>query len=214
MHIKICCIGSIEEADLAIRYGATAVGLVSQMPSSRGVIPDDRIAEIAAHIPRGVQTFLLTSRTDPADILAHHRLIRPDALQLVDRIPPDTLDILRRELPGTCLVRVVHVGGPAAVAEARRVEPYCDALLLDSGQPDAPQRELGGTGRVHDWSISAEIVASSSIPVYLAGGLTPGNVRQAIDRVRPFGVDVCSSLRPHGRLEEELLAQFVAAAVR
>jgi phosphoribosylanthranilate isomerase len=212
MRIKICCVGSVEEADLAIRYGASAVGLVSQMPSGRGVIPDDKIAEISAHIPEGISSFLLTSRTDPAAIVAHHRLTRTDTLQLVDRVSPGTLGVLRRELPGIELVRVVHVTGPAAVAEARLVDPFCDALLLDSGRPDSPRRDLGGTGRVHDWSISAEIVSSCSTPVYLAGGLTPENVREAIRRVRPFGVDVCSSLRPRGHLEEELLAKFVAAA--
>jgi len=212
IRIKICCIGSVEEAELAIRYGVSAVGLVSHMPTARGVISDDKIAEIAARVPQGVQSFLLTSRTEPSAIVAHHRLTRTDVLQLVDRVSPETLGVLRRELPGIQLVRVVHVTGPAALAEARLVEPFCDALLLDSGQPDAPRRELGGTGRIHDWSISAEIVSSCSTPVYLAGGLSPENVREAIRKVRPFGVDVCSGLRPRGHLEEELLARFVAAA--
>jgi phosphoribosylanthranilate isomerase len=93
------------------------------------------------------------------------------------------------------------------------VAPEVDALLLDSGNQSLPVKELGGTGRTHDWSVSRRIVEAAPVPVYLAGGLTPDNVGEAVRRVRPFGVDVCSGVRSGGRLDEARLAAF-AAAVR
>ena len=211
MRVKVCCISSEEEAALAIQYGAHALGLVSEMPSGVGVIPDARIREIAETIPPCVSAFLLTARLDPEAIIAQQREARVDTIQLVDRVSFPALRNLRSSLPGVSLVQVIHVTGRDAIADAASVEPLVDALLLDSGNPDGPLRELGGTGRVHDWAISARIVAEVGCPVFLAGGLRPDNVAQAIREVRPFGVDVCSGLRPNGPLDEQLLASFFSA---
>ncbi|WP_420449399.1 phosphoribosylanthranilate isomerase [Candidatus Palauibacter sp.] len=90
--------------------------------------------------------------------------------------------------------------------------PLVDALLLDSGNPDLPVRQLGGTGRVHDWNHSRTIVERADCPVYLAGGLRPTNVAAALDAVRPFGVDVCSGVRTDGLLDEALLQRFMREA--
>ncbi|MCY3599365.1 MAG: phosphoribosylanthranilate isomerase [Gemmatimonadetes bacterium] len=210
--VKICCIGSPEEAALAARCGATAIGLVSAMPSGPGVIDEAMIRRIAAAAPRDVATFLLTSRTDPEEIAAQQRRIRADALQLVDRLESEALRSLRRRLPGVSLVQVVHVRGEDSVEEAVAVAPLVDAVLLDSGNPDLPVRQLGGTGRVHDWSHSRAIVERAGCPVYLAGGLRPTNVAAALRAVRPFGVDVCSGVRTDGRLDEGLLRGFMRAA--
>ncbi len=208
MRVKICCISSIEEAELAVAYGADALGLVSQMPSGMGVIPDARIRRIAETIPPGVSSFLLTSRRDSQSIVAQQREAGVDTIQLVDRITPAELRRLRSCLPGISLVQVVHVTSSDAIAAAASVAPFVDAILLDTGTPDGPVRELGGTGRVHDWDISARIVAEVACPVFLAGGLRSENVGQAIRRVRPFAVDVCSGLRTDNRLDERLLASF------
>jgi phosphoribosylanthranilate isomerase len=211
MRVKICCITSLEEAELAIHHGAHALGFVSRMPTSEGVIPDDRIRELAATIPPGVRRFLLTCKRDPAEVARQVRHAGTDTVQLVDRMATADLTRLRAELPEVSVVQVVHVTGPPAIAEAEEVEPYVDAILLDSGTPDAPVRELGGTGRPHDWSISAEIVRRVARPVFLAGGLGPDNVAEAICQVQPYGVDVCSRLRLDGRLDECLLARFFSA---
>ena len=211
MRVKICCISSVAEAQMAIRYGAQAVGFVSEMPSGVGVIPDDRIREIVKTIPPGIRSFLLTSRRDADLIVAQQRHTCVDTIQLVDRVGEVELEKLRSSLPGVSLVQVIHVTGPGALAEAVSVAPLVDAILLDSGTPDGPVRELGGTGRVHDWEVSARIVARLDRPVFLAGGLRPDNVAQAIRKVRPFGVDVCSGLRPAGFLDEKLLASFFEA---
>jgi phosphoribosylanthranilate isomerase len=210
-RIKICCIASRAEAALAIRYGASAIGLVSAMPSGPGVLPEKRIAEIAATVPPGVASCLLTSQTSVAGIVDQQRRLRVNTLQLCDRLGEGTHRELREALPGVALVQVVHVAGEEAIAEAAGVAPQVDAILLDSGNQGRAVKELGGTGRRHDWSISRRVVDAVPVPVYLAGGLRPDNVAEAVSTVRPFGVDVCSGIRSAGRLDEDKLAAFVAA---
>lgn len=207
--VKICCIASREEATLAIRHGASALGLVSAMPSGPGVIEETEIAHIVAGVPAGTATFLLTSRTDPEAIAEQQGRTRVDTIQLVDRLESAALRRLRELLPDVSLVQVVHVRGPGSVAEAAAVAPLVDAILLDSGNPDLAVKELGGTGRTHEWTHSRAIVERVDRPVYLAGGLTSSNVAAAIAAVRPFGVDLCSGVRTGGRLDETLLRHFM-----
>ncbi len=214
MRIKICCISSVEEARLAIECGADALGLVSEMPSGPGVIDEALISEIAAVTPPPIATFLLTSKQDPDAIIDQQRRCRVNTIQICDALDLDSYPRLREGMPGVALVQVIHVRGDASVAEACAVAPCVDVLLLDSGNPDAAVPELGGTGRVHNWDISREIVASVDRPVFLAGGLTPGNVGDAIARVSPFGVDLCSGVRTDGKLDAAKLKAFIAAARR
>jgi phosphoribosylanthranilate isomerase len=213
-RIKICCIQSVEEAKLAVRAGAHAVGLVSAMPSGPGVIDDETIADLASRLPPPVGSFLLTSETSPAAITDQYRRFRPTALQFVDPMEPSAAARLRERLPAPRFVPVVHVTGPASIEEAEALAPHADALLLDSGTPDAAPdepRRLGGTGKTHDWAISREIVERVDTPVFLAGGLDPTNVAEAIREVRPFGVDVCSGVRTEGSLDTFKLAAFIQA---
>jgi phosphoribosylanthranilate isomerase len=208
-RIKICCIQSVEEAQLAIRYGASAIGLVSAMPSGFGPISQDLIAEIVPHIPSGVSTFLLTSRQDAVSIIAQQQRTRVSTLQLVDRVPIETYRELRRALPDIAIVQAIHVLGEGSVLEASTVAPFVNAILLDSGNPNLPVKELGGTGRTHDWGTSRRIRDDVAIPIYLAGGLKPENVAEAIHKVRPYAVDVCGGVRTNGKLDERKLALFV-----
>jgi phosphoribosylanthranilate isomerase len=214
IRIKVCCIQSSDEARLAVRAGADALGLVSAMPSGPGPIPDERIAAIAARVPPPVATFLLTSEMHAPAIVEQHRRCRTGVIQLVDRIEGDDYATLRRELPGVRLVQVVHVLGESALEEAAALAPQVDALLLDSGNPGLAIKELGGTGRVHDWKVARAIVEAAGVPVFLAGGLRPDNVREAIERVGPFALDVCTGVRTGGRLDEAKLHAFFAAAGR
>jgi phosphoribosylanthranilate isomerase len=213
-RVKICCISSREEAALAVRYGAAALGLVSAMPSGPGVISDDLAREIAASVPPGVASFLLTSRQRAADIIEQQRHVRANTLQIVDRLTHGTYQDLRAALPGIALVQVVHVQGEESVAEALSVAPDVDAILLDSGNQRLAVKELGGTGRTHDWTLSRRIVEQAGKPVYLAGGLKPENVRAAVEQVGPFGLDICSGVRTAGRLDERKLAAFFEEAER
>jgi phosphoribosylanthranilate isomerase len=172
-RIKVCCIASVAEARLAASLGASALGLVAAMPSGPGPIDDALIATIATHVPPPVSRFLLTSRTAPGDVVAHVRATHVDTVQLVDAVPEATYTALREALPHVRIVQVLHVEGEAQIAEARRAAPHVHALLLDSGRPSAKVKELGGTGRVHDWSVSAEIVRAVDVPVFLAGACAP-----------------------------------------
>jgi phosphoribosylanthranilate isomerase len=208
-RVKICCIASIEEANLAISVGADALGLVAAMPSGPGPIPDMQIAAIAATVPPGVATFLLTSETSAIAIADHVRRTRPTTVQIVSHIDPAESAKLAALVPPVKRVQVIHVEGPEVQKLIALYAPHVDAFLLDSGRPSALVRELGGTGRVHDWSVSAALVQTSPIPVFLAGGLTPANVGEAIRRVRPFGVDLCSGVRTDGRLDPAKLAAFM-----
>ena len=206
--VKVCCIQSVEEANLAIQAGASAIGLVSAMPSGPGVISDELIATIAKKIPPGIETFLLTSKQDVDDIIKQHNSCRTTTIQFVDTIPPEAYEILHRELPQIKLVQVIHVTGQGSIEKAKRFASYVDAILLDSGNPDLVIKELGGTGRTHNWDISYEICRSVDTPVYLAGGLNPENVTQAIEHVNPFGLDICSGLRTDGKLDKYKLTLF------
>jgi phosphoribosylanthranilate isomerase len=212
VRVKICCIASVDEARLAIAHGADALGLIGPMPSGPGPIADDAIAEIAAMVPPPVATFLLTAEIAPEAIVAHARRCRTNTLQLVERIETAHYAGLRDALPATKLVQVIHVTGPEALDEACRVAPHVDAVLLDSGRPHDPVRVLGGTGQVHDWRISRQIVDALDRPVFLAGGLRADNAARAIDGVRPFGLDVCTGVRTDWRLDAPKLGAFMAAA--
>ncbi|NNG15540.1 MAG: phosphoribosylanthranilate isomerase [Gemmatimonadales bacterium] len=213
-RVKICCIASRAEAQMAMEHGAQALGLVSAMPSGPGVIDERTIAEIASEVPPPIGTFLLTSETEAGVLAAQQRRCRTNTLQLCDRVSIEALAELRIMLPGIRIVQVVHITGPAAVEEALKASSHVDALLLDSGRPDAAVRELGGTGRVHDWELSREIRDRAPVPIFLAGGLEPQNVGEAIRAVRPFGIDVCSGVRTGGRLDQEKLTAFCGAVAR
>lgn len=208
-RVKICCISSRQEAATAIRYGAAALGLVSEMPSGPGVISEDQIAEIAASVPPPVSTFLLTSKTTVEEVAGQVLRCRTNTVQIVDEFSEPYGD-LRKAIPGVKIVQVIHVSGERSVNDALSIASQVDALLLDSGNPMLETKELGGTGRVHDWAISRMIVDSAVCPVFLAGGLNSGNVAQAIEAVRPFGLDLCSSVRTEGKLDESKLSDFFA----
>ena len=205
---KICCIGSVQEAELAIRYGASAVGLVSGMPSGPGIISEDLIAQIAGIVPPAVSSFLLTSQQDTEAIIAQQRRCGVNAIQLCDRLESGSYHDFREALPGIAIVQVIHVTGPDSIKEALDVARQVDGLLLDSGNPALPVKELGGTGRTHDWGISKQIRNSVNVPIFLSGGLNPGNVAEAWGQVSPFGVDVCTGVRTNGNLDEPKLARF------
>ena len=197
-RVKICCIRSVEEA------------WMSSMPSGPGVISEERIAEIAEAVPLPIATFLLTCAQDARTVIEQQRRCGTNTIQLCDGIDHDAYAEVRSELPGIALVQVVHVSGEESIAEARAAAPFVDAILLESGNQKAAVKELGGTGRTHDWRISRKIREAVGVPVYLAGGLRPENVAQAIEAVQPFAVDLCSGVRTDGELDEGKLRRFFA----
>lgn len=207
-RIKICCIGSLEEAWMAIEHGADALGLVSEMPSGPGVISEDLIQLIAARIPPAVSSFLLTCKQDTHSIIAQQRRAGVNTIQICDRLESGSYEDLRQALPGISLIQVIHVNGAEAVDEAMEIASHVNGILLDSGNQGLAVKELGGTGRTHDWSLSARIRESVGVPVFLAGGLNANNIWEAVREVGPFGVDVCSGVRTNGKLDEDKLSNF------
>jgi len=213
IRIKICCISSLAEAQTAISFGADAIGLVGKMPSGQGVITDDLICSIAKSVPPPVATFLLTSETSSVGIVSHHRKVNTSTIQIVDALKLGSYRNIREQLPNVKIVQVIHVIDERSVDEAVQISEQIDALLLDSGNPNLAVKELGGTGRTHNWSLSRKIVEQSKVPVFLAGGLNAENVREAIETVQPFGVDVCSGVRTDCKLDEWKLEAFFKAVL-
>lgn len=210
-RIKICCIADKAEAAMAISYGADAIGLVGKMPSGPGPIADDLIKQIAVTVPPPIATFLLTSEQTASGIIEHHGRTHTNTIQIVDELTDRSYQEIRNALPNVKLVQVIHVVGEQSVEEAAELAEYVDAILLDSGNPMLAVKELGGTGRRHDWKVSRKIVETCGKPVFLAGGLNAENVREAIKTVEPFGLDLCSGVRTDGKLNKKKLEQFCLA---
>ncbi|NHZ86120.1 MAG: phosphoribosylanthranilate isomerase [Planctomycetia bacterium] len=209
IKVKICCIQSIAEAQIAINNDAYAIGLVSKMPSGPGVISESKIREIAKWAPDNIKTVLLTSLQNADEIIEQHKYCKTDVLQLVDSQKIETYRTLKKELPDIELMQVIHVNDERSITESIEISKYVDLLLLDSGNPNLETKELGGTGKTHNWQISREIVDQVDVPVFLAGGLNPNNVKEAIQTVKPFGVDVCSGVRTDGKIDAVKVRRFI-----
>jgi phosphoribosylanthranilate isomerase len=212
IRVKICCISSEEEARIAIDFGASAIGLVARMPSGPGPISDDMIRQIAKTVPPPVATFMLTSETSVEKIIEHHHRTNTNTIQIVDKLSSGTYPQLKTALPDIKIVQVIHVIDESSVDEAFEISHLVDAILLDSGNPKLKIKELGGTGRVHNWKISRRITEIAKCPVFLAGGLNPENVRDAVEEVQPFAVDVCSGVRTEGHLDRKKVELFIKNA--
>jgi len=209
VRIKICCISSIFEALTAIELGADAIGLVGRMPSGPGPISDELIKQIAQVVPPPIATFLLTSETSASEIIKHHYRTNTNTIQIVDLLSDGTYSQIKEALPYVKIVQVIHVIDSKSVDLAIKLSESVDALLLDSGNPNLKIKELGGTGRVHNWKLSRQIRDNSKCPIFLAGGLNPDNVKQAIEEVRPYAIDICSGVRTNGALDKNKLSAFM-----
>lgn len=213
IRTKLCCIQDARELQHAVAAGADALGFVGQGLSGPEVIDDDAaIASLVAQVPPPVDPWLLTRETDPIALVTQVTTTGVKTVQLCDRVTASTAAALRAAVPGVRLVQVIHVAGPETLEDARDAAQHADALLLDSGAP--AEGAWGGTGRTHDWSVSAAVVEATDRPVILAGGLRPDNVGEAIATVRPWMVDLCSGIRRDGVLDPALAGAFVAAVGR
>ena len=201
VKVKICCISSIEEAKLAVAYGAAAIGLVGRMPSGPGIITDELIHAIAKTVPPPIQTFLLTSETTTDNIIEHHKKVNTTTIQIVDALSGREYHKIREAIPNVQLVQVIHVLDEGSIKEAIEISEFVDAILLDSGNPNLPTKVLGGTGKTHNWDLSKKIREEISLPVFLAGGINKDNIKKAIEYVQPYGIDLCSSVRTNGQLD-------------
>jgi len=208
MWLKVCCIQNKDEAAIAFRQGATHLGLVGAMPTGIGPISDERIIEITKDFNDRLKTVLLTSEKTSSSIVQHAKKVGSNALQIVREISLQDLAAVKNELKDIQLIQVVHVQDTSAIKRAVSFSDIADAILLDSGNPG--NQTLGGTGNVHNWDVSKEIVAAVSKPVFLAGGIGPENVAKAIEHVHPRGIDLCSALRTNNKLSEDRLSRLVS----
>ena len=208
IKVKICCISSLQEAELAIELGASAIGLVSEMPSGPGVISENLISEIATSVPKNIDTFLLTSKQSSKEIVEQLKRCKTNTVQIVDNLVSGSYSIIRNEIPKIKIVQVLHVQNEKSIEDALKIQNSVDAILLDSGNQNLEIKELGGTGKTHNWEISKAIVEQIKIPLYLAGGLNSQNIIEAITKVKPYGVDLCSSVRTNGKLDKQKLTEF------
>ena len=211
VKVKICCISSIEEARLAVAYGAAAIGLVGRMPSGPGIITDELIHAIAKTVPPPIQTFLLTSETTTDNIIEHHKKVNTTTIQIVDALSGREYHKIREAIPNLQLVQVIHVLDEGSIKEAIEISEFVDAILLDSGNPNLPTKVLGGTGKTHNWDLSKKIREKISLPIFLAGGINKDNIKKAIEHVQPYGIDLCSSVRTNGQLDESKLEELFKA---
>ena len=145
-RIKICCITSKDEADTAIRCGASALGLVSKMPSGPGVISEELITQIASSVPPPIDTFLLTSKQDEKSIIEQQRRCRTNTIQICDGLISGNYQKLKEALPGISIVQVIHVTGRDSIEEAVSVAPHVDAILLDLGNQSSPTKNSEAPG--------------------------------------------------------------------
>ena len=211
VKVKICCISSIEEASLAIAHGAAAIGLVGRMPSGPGIITDELIHSIAKTVLPPIDSFLLTSETTAEKVIEHHKKVNTTTIQIVDALTDRQYYKIREAIPYVKLVQVIHVLDENSIKEAIEISEFVDAILLDSGNPNLSTKVLGGTGKIHNWDLSKKIRENISIPTYLAGGINKDNIRMAIDHVQPYGIDLCSSVRTNGQLDERKLEELFKA---
>jgi phosphoribosylanthranilate isomerase len=205
VKVKFCCISIIEEARLAVAYGAAAIGLVGRMPSGPGIIKDELIHAIAKTVPPPTHTFLLTSETTTDNIIEHHKKVNTTTIQIVDALSGREYHKIREAIPNVQLVQVIHVLDEGSIKEAIEISEFVDAILLDSGNPNLPTKVLGGTGKTHNWDLSKKIREKISLPIFLAGGINKDNIKKAIEHVQPYGIDLCSSVRTNGQLDESKL---------
>jgi len=212
VFVKVCGIRTWEEANTALDCGATALGfLVGLTHRAEDGIGEAEARGIVRRLPAQAQAVLVTHLNDPERVAELAASIGAKTIQVHGEMAVTDLRRLCALLaPESRLLKAVHVTGEDALRRALDYASDADALVLDTRTAD----RLGGTGQTHDWSVSARIVAAvAPLPVYLAGGLRPENVAEAVARVRPAGVDVNSGVEDsNGQKDAERMRAFVARA--
>lgn len=203
-RVKICGIMSRPDLSYALAAGADAVGFVVEIDSSRHCLSAGEAADLIRLVPIYCKSVAVINPVDVDDALHLAEQIGAEALQVHGSLSPVDL----AELKGQVHQKIIAaVAGQPGGEEARRYADVADAILLDS----MVEGTLGGTGKVHDWQVSAEIAASLKVPVILAGGLHSGNVAEAIERVKPYAVDVSSGTETEGRKDPAKISSFLQA---
>ncbi len=213
MRIKICGIKTEADVEIVIKAGADAAGLlVGQLHTSTDFILPSTALRLSGLLPPFITPVIVTHLVDAISILDIVKKTGITTLQLHGGSSPEEVRKICDALPGNGkIIFAVHIIKNEMVPSLEAYYPYIDAVLLDSYNLNTGQ--VGGTGQIHDWALSAKIVKSSPVPVILAGGLKPANVEDAIRTVNPYGVDANSGLKDaEGGRDPELCKYFVMNA--
>jgi phosphoribosylanthranilate isomerase len=212
VRVQIAGVSSLEEALECERAGVDALGFTVRLPTGvHDGLTEAKARSIIAALPPFISTVAITYVGNAREAVELCRFLGASALQLHGEFPMQDLPLIRAGLPHLKIIRAVHVTGREAAAKARSLERHVDAIILDTY--DAESGRGGATGKRHDWSVSRQIVEKSRLPIILAGGLTPENVVEAIETIRPWAVDVHTGVEnPDGTRSFEKIRAFVERA--
>lgn len=207
VRIKICGNRTLRDAQIAVRFGADAIGLiVGTKFFSEDEVSTTNASEIVAALPPFISSVLVTHLQSSDEILELYHAVLPTTIQLHNEVSMSVIEELRCKIPHVKLIKAIHIVDSTAIEQALLFSSCVDSILLDS----RTDGRIGGTGVTHDWSVSQKIVLQTKVPVILAGGLTPSNVGLAIGKVRPFAVDVNSGVdAPNGDKDSQKVLSFI-----
>jgi phosphoribosylanthranilate isomerase len=207
VRIKICGNRTLRDAEIAVRYGADAIGLiVGTKFFSEDEVSTSNASEIVAALPPFIVSVLVTHLQSGHEILDLYHAVLPTTIQLHNEVNLSVIEELRCKIPHVKLIKAIHIVDSTAIKQALMISNCVDSILLDS----RTDGRIGGTGVTHDWSVSQQIVLQTKVPVILAGGLTPSNVGLAIAKVKPFAVDVNSGVdAPNGDKDPQKVLGFI-----
>ena len=214
IKVKICANRSIEDAKMSLEAGADIIGiLVGQQHESDDFVDKYTAKEITEYIAKRCDVSLVTHLTNADEIIELTKFIGNNTIQLHSDIEESEVEKIVNALPGVKLVRLIHISQEGKVVTNVNQMRYVDYYLLDSF--NLKTNQVGGTGLTHDWHKSYELIRRLNKPTFLAGGLNPYNVQEAIRISQPYGVDVNSGCKnQYGRKDAEKVKLFIANAKR
>lgn len=212
--VQVAGIRDVHEAELLVESGVQYIGLPLRLVHRPDHLSVDDAVKAVAELSDRAHFFLQTYLESADDILDLIQKLNVNIVQLHGELTFDELQRLRANAPDMEIIKSLVVRGDnlkELLEEMAHTSPVVNAFITDTYDPTTGA--IGRTGRAHDWTVSRKIVAYSSLPVILAGGLTADNVREAIEAVDPAGVDVHTGIEgPDGRKSRELTERFLAEA--
>lgn len=187
MRIKICGITQPEQGRLIAQRGATTLGFIC-VPSSPRYVTLEQIQDILAVLPTSVQTIGVFVNASLEEIQHTVEKTQLTGVQLHGHETPDFCDRLRQKLPQIELIKAFRVNTPEILTQTQTYIPHIDTLLLDAYHP----HQFGGTGQTLDWQSLQQF--KPNCPWFLAGGLTPDNITEALQQLNPDGIDLSSGV--------------------
>jgi phosphoribosylanthranilate isomerase len=208
MKVKICGIKTEHDLGLTINAGADAVGFITDVPlDSPRKITLAEASRLISKVPVFVTSVLVIMPKNTHEAMRMIQVARPEAVQIHNDLPLSELKKIRGT--GVKLIKTIPVWQDAQadtlIKQIQELYGIADAVLLDT----ARDGKTGGTGIPHNWEVSSNVVMNAGIPVILAGGLKPENVREAVQCVRPYAVDTASGVETDSKKDEKKVMDFI-----